>query len=275
MVKVTECDAFFMSYREPNAETNWSHLKERMPWAKRVDGIKGFDSVHRHCGVASETEFLITIDADTQIRESFLDLQIEVHPNGPKNFCWASRNFVNGLSYGNGGLKLWHKPFASNMAFHEFGKGLDFCWDRDYLTVNYEHSDVFINGSKEQAFRAGYREGVKLTTLRGQVLPLSSWSQLNPYNKRLLEVWCSVGADTENGVYAILGARSGVCDSIEKRVNNALVADFDFIKNRLEKINGSIYKTLKEQENQINSQTPFKVTLLDSTQSAFIKRNYG
>lgn len=273
-IKVSELDWFFMSYNEPNAENNYSDLINKVPWVKRVDGIKGFDSVHRECGRLSETEWLITVDADTRIYEDFIDKEVTVYEQSARNLCWASKNFVNGLCYGNGGIKLWHKPFIENMSFHEFGDGVDFCWDRDYRAVNEVHSDVFINGSSEQAFRAGYREGMKLTTLRGQWIDVSQWNKLSPVNQRLVRVWCSLGQDVENGIYAILGARLGVIDNIEHKVSNENVSDFDYIKSRLESIT-DINSFLVSSEKEINTKTNLAIINCDPVISSFIKTNYA
>ena len=46
-IRVTDLDFVFISYTEPNKEENWADLKNKVPWAKRVDGVKGFDSAHK------------------------------------------------------------------------------------------------------------------------------------------------------------------------------------------------------------------------------------
>lgn len=264
-----------MSYHEPNANVNWDHLKERVGWARRIDGIRGFDAVHRACGQASQTEWFVSVDADTQIRDAFLDLEIDIFDVGARNFCWASFNPLNTLSYGNGGLKLWHKPFAQKMAFHEYGHGLDFCWDKDYKSIPEIYSDVYVTGSKEQAYRAGYREGFKLVTLQGKTISPAHWDALSPTNRKIVQIWCSVGADTPFGHYAILGARMGVIDNYTGRTQNSELADFQYIDSRLASVTTpEDNQYLTSLKNQINSETPLKIVDLDSTQSAFIKQNF-
>ena len=39
-------DVVFISYQEPNAEENWQALKQRVPVAKRVHGVKGIHNAH-------------------------------------------------------------------------------------------------------------------------------------------------------------------------------------------------------------------------------------
>ena len=47
--RITDLDFVYISYKEPNKEQNWADLKSKVPWAKRVDGVKGFDSAHKAC----------------------------------------------------------------------------------------------------------------------------------------------------------------------------------------------------------------------------------
>ena len=75
---------------------------------------------------------------------------------------------TNGLVYGNGGIKCWPVQLVLDMKTHENAedetKKVDFCWDLNYIQMNNIYSRVFNSGSPFQAFRAGYREGVKDVT---------------------------------------------------------------------------------------------------------------
>ena len=46
-IRISDLDFVYISYAEPNKEQNWADLKNKVPWAKRVDGVKGFDSAHK------------------------------------------------------------------------------------------------------------------------------------------------------------------------------------------------------------------------------------
>ena len=41
-VRVSDIDFVFISYNEPNKEENYADLVNKVPWAKRVDGVDGF-----------------------------------------------------------------------------------------------------------------------------------------------------------------------------------------------------------------------------------------
>jgi hypothetical protein len=115
--------------------------------------------------------------------------------------------------YGNGGLKMWTRKFVNNMRTHENSdpndkKGLvEFCFDDKYYQFNDNYSESIITGSPFQAWRAGFREGVKMSLDQGgKVEDLKKvWWQ----NYHRLLVWCNIGADVENGEWAIYGAREG------------------------------------------------------------------
>ena len=55
-VKVSDLDFVYISYKEPNKEENWADLLSKVPWAKRVDGVVGFDSAHKAAAEKAETE---------------------------------------------------------------------------------------------------------------------------------------------------------------------------------------------------------------------------
>ena len=137
-LNIAELDCIFISYDEPNAEKNWADLSNKCMWAKRVHGVKGSDSAHKACAALSDTEYFVTVDADNIIDPSFLRLEINLDELGLTSdhvFSWCGRINVNGLMYGNGGLKMWTKKFVNEMKTHENSdpsdiKGkVEFCFD--------------------------------------------------------------------------------------------------------------------------------------------------
>jgi hypothetical protein len=169
-----EIDTIFISYDEPNAEKNYSELIRLVPWAKRIHGVKGSDAAHKAAANLSETERFITVDADNIIDVEFFDQKIDLtDENKDFVFSWCGRNAVNGLVYGNGGLKCWTKDFVLNMKTHENSDPTDtestveFCFDKKYYQFNECYSTSYINASPFQAWRAGFREGVKMSLNRG------------------------------------------------------------------------------------------------------------
>jgi len=219
-IVIGDLDVFYLSYDEPNKEEHWANIMMKFPYAKRVDGVKGFDNAHKECARQSETDRFITVDGDNIVDEKFFDLAISF-PDGTdlanSVISWSAKNVVNGLVYGNGGIKCWPVDLVLEMQTHENAvdetKKVDFCWDLNYIQMNNVYSQVFNAGSPFQAFRAGYREGVKMSLDEGKTVPVEDFKQrIWPKNYERLLTWCNVGADVENGIWACYGARLGCYD---------------------------------------------------------------
>jgi hypothetical protein len=85
---------------------------------------------------------------------------------------------------------------------------VDFCWDINYIQMEQCMSDVYNNASAQQAWRAGFREGVKMGLLEGSKAD-DIVKQVHWKNFQRLLVWMHVGMDVKNGEWAIYGARQG------------------------------------------------------------------
>ena len=286
MIKIIEQDIIFLSYDEPNAEKNYADLCAKVPWAKRVHGVKGSDAAHKSCAALSETEYFVTVDADNIIDPKFLEVEIDLSALGLTSenvFSWCGRVHVNGLMYGNGGLKLWTRKFVNEMKTHENSdptdlKGkVEFCFDNRYYQFNESYSESFTNSTPFQAWRAGFREGVKMSLDQGaRVKDLKSiWWQ----NYHRLLVWSSVGTDVENGIYSILGAREGAALTNCTDWDYANVRDFDWLTTYW----NEHYETASEEEktNQINfygkelkEKCGLEIANLDPAGSKFFKTVY-
>jgi hypothetical protein len=218
-IKVADCDVIYLSYDEPNAEQNYADLLTKIPWAKRVHGVDGSDSAHKACARLAETERVVIIDGDNIVRHDLINQEIEFYDDANTNcvISWGARNIINGLIYGNGGVKCWPTDLILNMRTHENAESdnaktqVDFCWDINYIQMDRCMSDVYNNSSPQQAWRAGFREGVKMSLLEG-----SKPTKDRPFDRQVhwknlhrLLIWMTVGGDVSNGQYAMLGARQG------------------------------------------------------------------
>ena len=212
--RVSDLDFVYISYAEPNKEQNWADLKSKVPWAKRVDGVKGFDSAHKAAAEKAETDFFISVDGDNILDEKFLLETLDFTKTNPKAVHrWRAKNNINGLVYGNGGLVGWHKETCTSMKTHENAdtdeNQIDFCWGVPHENLHNCYSTTVINATSQQAFIAGYREGVKMSTEKGKPIPPENFRTIWRNNLNILSTWCTIGADVDNGKYAMLGARMG------------------------------------------------------------------
>jgi hypothetical protein len=238
-MKTVEFDIVFLSYDEPNADVHYADLLTKAPWAKRVHGVKGSDAAHKAAAALSDTEWFITVDADNIVHTEFFDLDLDMSDPKIQVYGWCGRNSVNGLRYGNGGLKIWKKEFVLNMRTHEASDSdrgqVDFCWEEGYRNFPRVYSDSIITGSPFQAWRAGFREGVKMTLLNGvRVPPQEIKERIWWHNIHRLRMWSTVGAHEEHGLYAILGTRMGTWMTNCTDWNYIDVRDFEILRNMYE-----------------------------------------
>src|SRR6056300_1122168 len=120
LIDIADLDCVFLTYDEPQKEEFWIKIQNMVPWAKRVDGVKGSDASHKAAADASETERFVLIDGDNLPDASFFNTTLELDEISEHAvFRWRARNHINGLMYGNGGLSCWTKDFVFNMRTHE------------------------------------------------------------------------------------------------------------------------------------------------------------
>jgi len=285
-IRIAEQDIIYLSYDEPNAEKNYADLCSKIPWAKRVHGVKGSDAAHKACAALSETEYFVTVDGDNIVDPEFINVEIDLDALGLDDsyvFSWCGKVNVNSLMYGNGGLKLWTRKFVNNMRTHENSdpsdtKGLvEFCFDDKYYQFNENYSTSVINGSAFQAFRAGFREGVKMSLDQGA--KVSNIKDIWWQNYQRLLIWCSVGSDVENGDWAIYGAREGCYLTNCTDWDYANVRDFEYLTKQWEEKYSKIAPDMLRYEimglgETLRHELDLEISCLDDQGSKFFKSVY-
>ena len=232
-------DIIFLSYDEPNADKNYHDLLTKVPWAKRVHGVEGSDAAHKACADLSETDRFITVDADNIVDPTFInqDLIFQDHVDLANSVVsWSGKNIINGLTYGNGGIKCWPKHIVRGMKTHEnadpnnAAAQVDFCWDIKYCQVDKIYSYVHNNATPQQAWRAGFREGVKMTLNEGVKVDYENFlKQVHKKNMDRLRIWQTVGLDVDNGIWAMYGARLGTYLTNCTDWDYVNVRDFEYV----------------------------------------------
>jgi len=285
-MKVTDLDFVFISYDEPNAEINFADISNKVPWVKRVHGVKGSDAAHKAAADLADTDWFVTIDGDNQIYESFLKLELSDNPD-IKVYSWCGRNVINGLLYGNGGIKIWNKDFVKAMRTHEDAESpeaqIDFCWENGYKNFPRVFSDSIINETPYQAWRAGFREGVKMLTKKGvRVEPKNIRTEVYWHNLHRLRIWSCVGSHSKNGIYSMLGARQGSLMLHDSDWNYYDVRDFeklreiyDAIAFKFETNPSECILEIKNLGLEIKSKLGLTWTYFDSEQSSYVVDLYS
>ena len=289
IVDVADLDCIYLSYDEPQKEEFWLKIKNMVPWAKRVDGVKGSDAAHKAAAEASDTERFILIDGDNMPDEKFFDLQFDFRDKDPKyrkaQFRWKAINHINGLRYGNGGMSSWTREYALNMKTHEaqtdgdVSRIADFCLDSAdnlYWAMHDCYSTTYPNYTPFQAWRAGFREGVKMCLNQGRKPSLEDFKDsVHQRNLDHLTIWHNRGRDAENGIWAIAGSRMGTYMTMLTEWDYKQVQDFDALI--------ELWKTVETSDPEIlagrvaedlDAQLDLPINMMQENESAFFKQHY-
>ena len=167
------------------------------------------------------------------------------------------------------------------MRTHEASQGADetdveFCFDDLYWPMYNCYSTTYPGESAKHAFRAGFREGVKMCLDRG-AKPSASDFKESVHNRNLdnLTIWHNIGADTEHGLWAIGGARLGTWQTMLSDWNYKEVQDFsllDKIWAKVEHLDPS--KFVQSKAEQLADALALPMNLYSAEQSKFFKHHY-
>ena len=110
-------------------------------------------------------------------------------------------------------------------------------------------------------------QGTKVDDLR------KTWWQ----NYDRLRIWCSVGADVENGLWSVYGARAGLYKTMCTDWNHAEVRDFEWLNNywkTLYATEETLPKEIHHLGDKLRSELGIEIADLDAEGSKFFKALY-
>jgi hypothetical protein len=218
-------DIIFISYDEPNADENFAKLKARFPYAQRVNGVKGIHQAHMIAAKKSFTKMFWVVDGDAEIIDTFNFNYVVSDYDLENVHVWRSRNPVNGLEYGYGGVKLLPKLLTLNMDLTKPDMTTSIS---PLFKAMPEISNVTaFNTDPFNSWKSAFRECVKLASKTID-------RQNDDETLDRLDVWCSIGTDLD----VLAGAQEGRKYGLENKDNIAAlkkINDFDWLK---EKFNG-------------------------------------
>ena len=282
-VDIADLDCIYLTYDEPQREEFWVKIRNMIPWAKRIDGVKGSDAAHKAAAAASNTERFILIDGDNIPNEQFFNLTLEFPDEQWESavFRWRAKNYINGLMYGNGGLSSWTRTFVNNMQTHEATDGRDetqveFCFDPLYWPMYDCYSITYPNGSDYHAWRAGFREGVKMCLDRGRCPDVNEFKdRVHSRNLDHLTIWHNVGRDVEYGIWAIAGARMGTYMTMLTPWDHTLVQNFEELVKLWDTVKDSDPELLAGRvAEDLVTQLDLPINMILEKESAFFKHHY-
>ena len=282
-IDTADLDCIYLTYDEPQREEFWVKIKNMIPWAIRVDGVKGSDAAHKAAAAASNTERFILIDGDNLPNEKFFNLTLELPDKQWESavFRWRAKNYINGLMYGNGGLSSWTRTFVNNMRTHEATDGRDetvveFCFDPLYWAMHDCYSTTYPNGSAQHAWRAGFREGVKMCLNKGTLPSVAEFrDRVHQRNLDHLTIWHNVGADVDYGIWAIAGSRMGTYMTMLTEWDYRLVQSFDALEELWSTVSSQDPELLANRvAEDLNTQLDLPMMSMFAEHSSFFKHHY-
>ena len=190
-------DIFFISYQEPNADVNFAILQDRFPIAQRVHGVKGIHQAHKEAAKKALTKMFYVVDGDAVIEEDFyFDYKVPQKDMDAVH-VWRSKNPVNNLVYGYGGVKLLPRDLTLNMNIDTADMTTSIS-DRFRPMEQISNISAF-NTSPFDTWKSAFRECVKLSSRTIN-------RQKDDETTFRLRSWCSRGQEKEFGPETIAGA---------------------------------------------------------------------
>lgn len=220
-------DIVFISYNEPFADNNWHHLLTKADGYRcyRVNGVKGIHQAHIAAAEMVGTEMFWVVDADAEILDSFdFSYQIPYYDFVSRSavHVWQSKNPVNDLVYGYGGIKLLPTLMTKNMDLSK--PDMTTSISKQFKSIKEISNITRFNTDPFTTWRSAFRECSKLSS---RVID----RQDDKETQERLDIWCEKSTDE----YALDGARAG------RAFGTANRTDLETLK----KIND--YNWLKEQ----------------------------
>jgi hypothetical protein len=224
-------DIIFISYNELSADLNFKKLYERFPRAIRVHGIKGIHQAHVEAAKLSTTKMFWVVDADAEILDSFEFSFTVPEYNRDQVYVWKSKNSINDLEYGYGGVKLFPKKLTLGMNVDSVDMTTSI--SKKFNVINEVSNITLFNTDPFSTWKSAFRECVKLSSklIDGQI---------DEETSHRLDVWCSAGADKKYGLFSIAGANAGKEYGIINKNNIEalkMINDFVWLESKFKEIN--------------------------------------
>jgi hypothetical protein len=221
-------DVVFISYNEANAEENYLRLLDKCSRAKRVHGIKGIHNAHIKAATLCDTDMIWIVDGDAVIADDFnFDLVMSSYDIDCVH-VWRSRNPINNLEYGNGGVKLLPRQLTLNMDTNT--SDMTTSISKKFKAMNTVSNINSFNTDEFTTWRSAFRECCKLSSRTIE-------RQFEEETQQRLDIWCTIGHDAQFGEHAIAGAKAGRQYGLENKNNLEelrKINDFEWLKEKFD-----------------------------------------
>lgn len=225
-------DIVFISYYEPNADKHYNHLINivKRP-VHRINGVKGIHNAHIEAAKLVKTNMFWVVDADAEVLDNFdFDRQI-LRVDQDIVFVWKSKNPVNGLEYGNGGIKLL--PTKLTLEMKTDSPDMTTSISGRFRAMPEISNITKFNTDPFNSWKSAFRECCKLAS---RIIP----GQSDNETQYRLDVWCNETTDP----HALHGAIQGRDYGHQNRNSIDMlnkINDFDWLRDVYEKQNKKNY----------------------------------
>ena len=218
-------DIIFISYKEPNADSNFKDLQSRFPIAQRVHGVKGIHQAHIEAAKKALTKMFYVVDGDAVIEDDFyFDYKVPQKDMDAVH-VWRSRNPVNNLVYGYGGVKLLPRDLTLNMNIDTADMTTSI--SSRFRPMEQISNISAFNTSPFDTWKSAFRECAKLSS---KVIDRQKEDETNAR----LKTWTTVGHDRPYGEYALAGAMAGMEFGLSRRSDLGLINNFEWLKEQFD-----------------------------------------
>jgi hypothetical protein len=231
-------DIVFISYNEPNADENFKILQSKFSNVKRVHGVKGIHQAHIEAAKLTDSHMFWVVDGDAIIEDTFNFDYLVTRYERDIVHVWKSRNPINGLVYGYGGVKLLPKDLTLNMDVTT--PDMTTAISNHFKPMSSVSNITSFNTDPFNTWKSAFRECVKLSS---SVIARQDAEE----TLERLKVWCTLVDNVPYGSYAYLGALAGQKYGQENAGNIPalrMINDFDWLKDQFETSSEAIGNTV-------------------------------
>jgi hypothetical protein len=195
-------DVVFISFHETFANKNFLELKKLACYnlVYWVDGVKGIHNAHKKAAEIVSSDMFWVVDADAKVVPTFNFNMLLTNEELDIVHVWKSKNPVNNLEYGYGGVKLLPRQLTLDMDLSSIDMTTSI--SNKFKSMPHVSNITAFNTDALSTWRSAFRECVKLSSriIVGQ-------NDVETENR--LSTWITESTGADYSEYAKSGASAG------------------------------------------------------------------
>jgi hypothetical protein len=283
---IKDIDCIYIASDDPQSQELWAVLQDLSPRARRVHGISDHDRLSMCYAAAqcSSTEEFLLISSNVLPDPEFFDWELDLSQIDPQQetYIWKCRNNINAHIDHDHGINVWSRGYANRVqqtTSHNDHDVMHTIQQVDY-DLKFMHdciSTVYINQTPYQAWREGFMSAVKLSLYLNRRPTTIDFRDLLPQHQLdSLSIWHNIGADVENGIWAMAGARQATYMIVLTAWPYQHVNDPNALWELWDSVQNSDPRILAGQIGiELHAELGIPVAMFDAEQSKFFKHHFN